>query len=184
MLMSKLKEALICFRAGTVTLPYPFQPADPAPGFRGKVTLDAGKCIGCGACANACPPRVISLTDDGDERTFFLTMERCTYCARCQEICPEKAIGLSQEFELATNDKHDLTITFRLRLARCSRCGSRFTTERIVRKLEAEAPNLIGVPAGGLRWLEMCPDCRMVQEGYKMGVEAARGDLVHGVDTR
>lgn len=184
MLMSKLKEALICIRAGAVTLPYPFQPADPAPGFRGKIALDAEKCIGCGACANACPPRVISLTDDGTERVFFLTMERCTYCARCQEVCPEKAIKLTQEFELATNDKRDLTITLRLRLAQCSRCQRPFTTERIVRKLVAEAPGLIDVSPDSLRWLELCPECRMFEQSYKMGVETGRGDLIRGVEAR
>lgn len=34
MLGSKLKEAIICLKNLRVTLPYPFQPAPPADGFR------------------------------------------------------------------------------------------------------------------------------------------------------
>ena len=45
MLLSKLKEALICLKAGRVTLTYPFKPAPQvAPNFRGKLTIDIEKC--------------------------------------------------------------------------------------------------------------------------------------------
>ena len=50
--LSKLKEAVICLKAGRVTLPYPVQ-ARPVPEkFRGRPIFDAAKCIGCAGCAN------------------------------------------------------------------------------------------------------------------------------------
>jgi len=94
MLLSKLKEAIICLKNLRVTLPYPFQPASPADGFRGRLEVDIDKCIGCGACIQACPPRLISMTDQDSRRTIEFALGRCTYCARCAEICPEKAITL------------------------------------------------------------------------------------------
>lgn len=128
MLLSKLKEALICLKAGRVTLPYPFKPAPAvAPGFRGKLTIKIERCIGCAGCANVCPPRAIKVTDMNKEKRiieFFL--ERCTYCARCEEVCPEKAIEMSNEFETSTNDIQDMHIRIELEMNTCQRCGRCF----------------------------------------------------------
>ena len=58
-LLSKLRETLVCLKAGRVTLPYPAQ-ARPVPEkFRGRPIFDAAKCIGCAGCANNCPAREI-----------------------------------------------------------------------------------------------------------------------------
>ena len=43
MFRAKLKEAVICFKAGRVTLPYPFAPSDVPPKFRGRIEFDARK---------------------------------------------------------------------------------------------------------------------------------------------
>jgi hydrogenase-4 component H len=59
MWLSKFKELKLCLRAGRVTLPYPFVRSAPAAGFRGRPVLDGDKCLGCGACAQVCPPRTI-----------------------------------------------------------------------------------------------------------------------------
>jgi len=124
MIVSKLKEALICFKAGRVTLPYPFAPREPEEGFRGRVEVDAEKCVGCGGCAEVCPPRCIEVTDVSPEKRrleFFL--ERCTYCERCAEVCPEQAITVTKEFETATNDREDLHMRVEVFMSTCRRCG-------------------------------------------------------------
>ncbi|MFB3880866.1 MAG: 4Fe-4S binding protein [Armatimonadota bacterium] len=127
MILSKLKEAIICLGAGRVTLPYPFAPHPPAAGFRGRLSVDPEKCIGCGGCANVCTPRAIVVTDPEQERRvieFFL--ERCTYCARCAEVCREKAITLTEQFETATNDVNDLHVKVEVFMGSCQRCGRCF----------------------------------------------------------
>jgi hydrogenase-4 component H len=127
MLVSKLREALICLKAGRVTLPYPFEPHAPEPGFRGKITVDPDKCFGCGGCANVCPANVIVIHDaDQHTRVLEFFWSRCTYCARCEEVCPEHAIRLSQQFETATNQQADMKMRLEVFMGPCQRCGKCF----------------------------------------------------------
>lgn len=127
MLASKLKEALICLRAGRVTLPYPFAPHDPAPGFRGKVTVDPDLCFGCGGCANVCEAGVILISDpDQHTRVLEFHWRRCTYCGRCAEVCPEGAVTQSEEFETATDDPGDMFVRVEVFMGPCRRCGRCF----------------------------------------------------------
>ena len=128
MVSSKLKEVLIAIRGGKVTLDYPLAPAPPVPeGFRGKVEFKLDRCIGCGGCANVCPARCIVLKDlSQTRRELVIFRERCTFCGRCQEVCPERAIVLTPEFELATNDKADITERLEAYMSSCGRCGRCF----------------------------------------------------------
>jgi len=136
MIVSKLKEAIICLKAGRVTLPYPFEPHSPAPGFRGKVAVDVEKCIGCGGCANVCTPRAIKVSDPSPEvRRIEFFLERCTYCARCAEVCPENAIVVTEEFESATNDTEDMHLTVDVYMGSCQRCGRCFETSTALDRL-------------------------------------------------
>jgi hydrogenase-4 component H len=126
-LRSKLKEALICLKAGRVTLPYPAAPHDPEPGFRGKLAVAADKCFGCGGCANVCPAGVIVIRDTAQlTRVLEFFWCRCTYCGRCQEVCPESAITLTQEFETSTDSAGDMYIRLEVFMGTCRRCGRCF----------------------------------------------------------
>jgi hydrogenase-4 component H len=114
-----LREVLICLKAGRVTLPYPLKPMKAPPKFRGRPTIDGDKCIGCGACAEVCPPRLIMITDEGATRRVSMDYSRCTYCGRCQEICPVGSAQLTDDFEDATASRKDLTVAVDLELAPC-----------------------------------------------------------------
>ncbi len=125
MILSKLKEAIICLAAGRVTLPYPFEPHDPAEGFRGYPEVDVDKCIGGGACAAGCPARLIKI-EDTDQTTRLMTrlLERCIFCGRCADVCPEDAITMSGRFQLASDQvREDLVHECEIFMATCQRCG-------------------------------------------------------------
>ncbi len=125
--LSKLKEAIVCLKAGRVTLSYPAQPKPVPPRFRGRPIWNAAKCIGCAGCANNCPAREILLFDVCQEvRVLKYLGRRCTYCGRCAEVCPEKAITMSQEFENATTSINDISQKLDLFMSTCQRCGRCF----------------------------------------------------------
>ncbi|MCC7203680.1 MAG: 4Fe-4S binding protein [Phycisphaeraceae bacterium] len=127
-ILSKVKEAVICLRAGRVTLPYPAQPRPTPPNFRGRPIFDASRCIGCAGCANNCPAREILVVDLCQEvRVLQYLGRRCTYCGRCADVCPEKAITMSRDFETATDHVADLGQRLELFMSTCQRCGRCFT---------------------------------------------------------
>lgn len=125
--LSKLKETVICLKAGRVTRPYPAEPSPVPERFRGRPIFNAARCIGCAGCANNCPAREILVFDVCQEiRILKYLGRRCTYCGRCADVCPEKAITMSKEFENATNAIGDLQQNLELFMSTCQRCGRCF----------------------------------------------------------
>jgi len=125
MILAKLKQALLCLRAGKVTKCYPFEPSEAPEGFRGYPEVDVECCIGCGACAAACPARLIRIVDVDDDRRRIVRMyERCIRCGRCAEVCPESAIEMSRKYETATDvGRDDLLHVCEVEMGTCRRCG-------------------------------------------------------------
>jgi len=161
--ISELKEALVCLQAGQVTLRYPFQP-HPAEGeFRGLPAVEASRCIGCGACANACPARVISLEDIEGYRLVKFELGRCTYCASCRDACPQEAISMSPMFETATGAAADLVISLRLKLAYCRVCGAPLGTRRALEWVQSALSETGEYPGEMIKGLEMCLPCKRRQ---------------------
>jgi hydrogenase-4 component H len=134
---SKLRETIICLRAGRVTLPYPAE-SQPVPAtFRGFPIFDASKCVGCAGCANNCPARAVLLVDLCQEiRVLQYSGQRCTYCGRCAEVCPEKAVTMSRVFETATNCIADVQQRLELFMSTCQRCGRCFTESTALDQLK------------------------------------------------
>ncbi|MCW6525431.1 formate hydrogenlyase complex iron-sulfur subunit [Yersinia ruckeri] len=119
-------------KTGTVTVAYPFKALDLAANFRGKPEYNAQQCIGCGACANACPSNALTMTpaEDGESLRWSLFLGRCIFCARCEEVCPTAAIHLSQEFELAVWRKEDLFETADFPVCACRECGKPYAVQK------------------------------------------------------
>jgi hydrogenase-4 component H len=135
--LSKVKETLICLRAGRVTLPYPARAEPVPPTFRGRPLFDAAKCTGCGGCANNCPAREILVYDVCQEiRILKYLGRRCTYCGRCADVCPEKAITMSREFETASDRRGDIEQRLELFMSTCQRCGRCFTEPSVLEQLK------------------------------------------------
>jgi len=158
--ISELKETLICLEAGQVTLGYPFQPHAPEAGFRGLPVVDPLLCIGCGACASACPARLIDMTDDGDHRTVSFELARCTYCGSCRDVCPAEAVTMSMQFETATASTQDLRISMKLKLVRCVLCGDVVGTQRATDRVVRDLVAATGGTAETIGWLDLCLACK------------------------
>ena len=129
-LMSKIKQVLLVLKPGVVTLKYPFEPLPAPKDFRGAPAWDHTKCVGCGGCADHCPARTIMVRDIcQDIRVLLYDGSRCMYCGRCADVCPEDAIAMTEQFELATNDREDITQNLELFMLTCRRCGRCYDME-------------------------------------------------------
>jgi NAD-dependent dihydropyrimidine dehydrogenase PreA subunit len=59
---------------------------------RGKLRVDVDECKGCGLCVEACPIKVIFLSEKLNHygyRTATYTGVGCTGCGICFMVCPE-----------------------------------------------------------------------------------------------
>lgn len=129
-LTSKIKQILLVLKPGVVTLKYPFEPRPVEKDFRGQPAWDHHKCVGCGGCAAHCPARTIMIRDLCQElRVMVYDGARCTYCGRCADVCPEDAITMTEQYELATDDRDDITVRMELFMLTCRRCGRCYNME-------------------------------------------------------
>jgi NADH-quinone oxidoreductase subunit I len=95
-----------------VTEQYPLERPAIAERFRGMPRLlkdENGNdlCTACGACALACPEKLIKVSSLRDPETkkkvlteFDFDMGRCMFCGLCEEACPPHCLDLSQDFEI------------------------------------------------------------------------------------
>ena len=59
---------------------------------RGSIRVDTNECKGCGLCIEACPPKVIALSERLNHygyRTATYSGSGCTGCGICFFACPE-----------------------------------------------------------------------------------------------
>ena len=61
-----------------------------------KVDVDRGRCKGCERCIVACPQKVLSMSDEFNEKGYYYAMPseqpRCIGCRLCAITCPDVAI--------------------------------------------------------------------------------------------
>ena len=99
---------------------YPAERPQIAERYRGAPRLvkdENGKtlCNACGACALACPEKLIVVgsirnpeTKKKELTTYTFDLSRCMFCGLCEEACPSSAIKLTQDYELATYSREGL----------------------------------------------------------------------------
>ena len=59
---------------------------------RGTVVIDVEMCKGCDLCIDACPPRVLVMTEHVVNTRGYrypLLLAGCTGCRACAQICPD-----------------------------------------------------------------------------------------------
>ncbi len=59
---------------------------------RGQLRIDEQECKGCGLCIEACPPKVIGMSERLNHygyRTAVYAGAGCTGCGICFMVCPE-----------------------------------------------------------------------------------------------
>ncbi len=58
---------------------------------RGTITIATESCKGCDLCIPACPPKVLSMSEDVNAMGFRYPKLRpgCTGCGACALVCPD-----------------------------------------------------------------------------------------------
>jgi uncharacterized protein (DUF169 family)/NAD-dependent dihydropyrimidine dehydrogenase PreA subunit len=76
------------------------RPGAPAASNVVELSIDAGRCDGCGLCEAFCPGAVIEMYEaDGAKRARPVLIENCSACYTCVGQCPNKAIQLKQQLQ-------------------------------------------------------------------------------------
>ena len=103
-----------------VTRLYPEERLKSFPEMKGHPVLvkrpdGKPRCVACGLCEFACPPRAIYIEgheiDDDIERApeiFEIDNLRCIQCGFCEESCPKEAIVISHRVEFADVTRESL----------------------------------------------------------------------------
>jgi 2-oxoglutarate ferredoxin oxidoreductase subunit delta len=58
---------------------------------RGTLVIDVEACKGCELCIDACPPGVLQMGSEVNDRGYRypLLLPGCTGCKACSQICPD-----------------------------------------------------------------------------------------------
>jgi len=106
-------EALKNLFKKRATILYPYREVEKVhlpEGFRGRISFNREKCIGCQLCSRVCPAKAIEVIEDEKGKRPVFLIYRCIYCGQCAEVCPTKAIKLTNVFENITLKKEDLVV--------------------------------------------------------------------------
>jgi NADH-quinone oxidoreductase subunit I len=122
-LLGGMRITIVEFWAPRVTLQYPDERWRMSDRTRGRVDMPldpvsgAHKCTLCMMCVRACPNAsleiVVGKGADGKSRVldkYIYKLSTCTLCELCVESCNFDAIRMSQDYEMATYDRQELTL--------------------------------------------------------------------------
>jgi NAD(P)H-quinone oxidoreductase subunit I len=98
-----------------VTVQYPYEKLIPSERFRGRIHFEFDKCISCEVCVRVCPINlpVVDYTFDKASKkkklnSYSIDFGVCIFCGNCVEYCPTNCLSMTEEYELATFDRHEL----------------------------------------------------------------------------
>lgn len=98
-----------------ITVQYPYEKLIPSERYRGRIHFEFDKCISCEVCVRVCPINlpVVDWTFDKESKKkklnhYSIDFGVCIFCGNCVEYCPTNCLSMTEDYELATYDRHEL----------------------------------------------------------------------------
>jgi ferredoxin len=126
----------------------------------GTLQVNKATCTLCKACIGACPES--ALLDAAEAPQLRFIERNCVQCGLCAATCPEDAIQLVPRLLLSAQAKETVVLN-EAEPFDCVRCGKPFGTRQMVDNMLGKlGAHSMFAGGGGLRRLQMCGDCRVV----------------------
>ena len=115
----------------TTTVQYPYEKVVPSERFRGRIHFEFDKCIACEVCVRVCPIHLPVVDWQFQARikkkqlkSYSIDFGVCIFCGNCVEYCPTNCLSMTEEYELATYNRHELNYDH-VALGRLPMCSSK-----------------------------------------------------------
>lgn len=150
---------------GPSTDPFPLGETFTPERFRGKVTVDADICMGCGICRHVCAAGAINISPRPDQSGYDFTVwhNSCCLCAQCRHYCPVGAITLTNDWHNAhtQEEKYQWVEHKFVPYVPCADCGTpmRPLPMHVAKRIYVNNPD-IDIE----RIVTLCPKCRQVED--------------------
>ena len=102
-------------RRRPVTVLYPYEKVIPSERYRGRIHFEFDKCISCEVCVRVCPINLPVVDWEFKKeikkkelKHYSIDFGVCIFCGNCVEYCPTNCLSMTEEYELATYDRHQL----------------------------------------------------------------------------
>lgn len=98
-----------------ITVQYPYEKLIPSERYRGRIHFEFDKCISCEVCVRVCPINLPVVDWEFNKEAkkkelkhYSIDFGVCIFCGNCVEYCPTNCLSMTEEYELATYDRHEL----------------------------------------------------------------------------
>ena len=113
--MSFLREMVENLLSKPCTILYPAEKVPIPEAFRGQVSINDEKCIGCSKCSLVCPSACITMVADAKEIEFKgkklirkkrpeIRLFQCIRCGLCAQYCPSDGIVMNNILSCSGTD--------------------------------------------------------------------------------
>ena len=98
-----------------VTVQYPYEKLIPSERYRGRIHFEFDKCIACEVCVRVCPINLPVVdwefkkeVKKKELKHYSIDFGVCIFCGNCVEYCPTNCLSMTEDYELASYDRHEL----------------------------------------------------------------------------
>ncbi|MEH6469776.1 MAG: 4Fe-4S binding protein [Halopseudomonas sp.] len=126
----------------------------------GNLDIRSADCTLCMSCSAICPSQALSSASDTPRLSF--SEDACVQCGLCVQACPESVLALQPRFLLDPATRIQPRVLKEEQPFCCICCDKPFATQSVVSLMLKKLAGHSMFDAAGLRRLEMCEDCRVI----------------------